>query len=329
MDFRAGQPLQRHALNVASALLLLSVLPHGVHAQASPPEVDSAVALLDSPNWRVRADALDYLTNVPDSLLPPSYHPKVVALLNQEALHPVDDSTVSGEMIFDYESDLVREALSFKDPAALQGFAYLGIQMARVVKEFVAEQGSSALPYLDGAWRADTDARTDIMTTWGLMVGRRYRSRITAAERIALLARLLQAADSEPIGFISAALAAPLSDATPVMEAIADGDAYKIVRAYAQEAMVPLTAHRDSLSPPQLHVRLSDWLRAICLNAAGDKAATCGSLTRLLAAGPTDTHGLLRFQMLADSAYAAGTFTRYEHALLSGNAARLVSIRGR
>ncbi|HEX5438925.1 MAG TPA: hypothetical protein VFW98_17370 [Gemmatimonadaceae bacterium] len=147
----------------------------------------------------------------------------------------------SGEGVADYEMDLVSLALRFKDPAALPGFAYLGIQMARDVEDFVATQGSASLPYLDSAWTKEPDARPDIMETWAIMVGEQ-RNRITAVERIQLLRRLLQAADSEQMGFDDAA-----------------------------EVLDTLTAIRAAMSPAQLHADLTDWLQAICLNATGER----------------------------------------------------------
>jgi Carbohydrate-binding module family 5/12 len=313
------------AAGLACVFLAMGTFPGVAEAQFTPQEVDSLVTLLDSPDWQVRSDALATLTSVPRAQLPPSYGPKVIALMNQEALHPINDPTVDGEAIGDYEINLVSQALAFHDRSALPGFAYLGIQMARVVKDFVAEQGSSSLPYLDGAWTHRPDARPAIMTTWALMVGKN-RSRITPAERIGLLAALLAGADSEPSGFISAALAAPLAAATPVIEAIAVGHPFEIVRGYAQEAMTPLTAHRDSLSPAQLHADLTDWLQAICLKASGAKATTCATLTTLLAAGPSNGGALEKLKTTADFAFQDGTLTPFEHALLAANADSLLHV---
>jgi len=313
-----------YAVGLVGALLPLSALPHIAEAQFTPHQVDSLVALLDSPVWQVRSDALAALTSVPHAQLPPGYGPKVIALMNQEALHPIEDSTVDGEAIGDYEINLVSQALAFHDPSALPGFARLGIQMARDVKDFVAEQGSASLPYLDDAWTNLPDGRSDIMTTWGLMVGQ-YATQITASERTRLLGRLLQAAESEKIGFISAALIAPLPAALPVVHAIATmADSGDVAAALAAEAMAPLTAHRDSLSPTQLHADLSDWLQAICLNAAGAKATACDSLTTLLAAGPSNGGTLEKFETTADFAFQDSTFTPFEHALLAANADSLL-----
>ena len=308
---------------LAYLLLALISLNRIAAAQVPVQQVDSLVSFLDSPDWQIRAHALHSLTLVPRSELPASYGPKVIALMNQEATHPVEDNTVDGEALGDYEMDLVSQALSFHDSAALPGFAYLGIQMARDVKDFVAAHGSASLPYLDAAWTAKTDARTDIMTTWGLMVGP-FRDQVTPAERIGLLARLLQAADSEDIGFISAALMAPLPATTPLVRLLATTDPFATVRSYALSALPTLTAHRDSLSPAQLHVDLTDWLQAICLNADAAKASACDTLTPLLAAGPSNGGALEKFQTATDFAFQDGTFTPFEHALLSANADSLL-----
>jgi Carbohydrate-binding module family 5/12 len=314
-----------YVVGLVGALLPLSILPRVAEAQFTTGQVDSLVALLDSPDWQVRSDALAALTSVPHAQLPPSYGPKVISLMNQEALNPIQESTAPDEALGDYEMNLVGQALSFRDPAALPGFAYLGIQMAGAVKAFVAENGSTALPYLQGAWTQRPTARPAIMTTWALMVGP-YRSQITPAERIGLLAALLGAADSEPIGFVSAALRAPLAAAMPVVQAIATADSLEIVRSYAQDAIAPLTAHRDSLSPAQLHADLTDWLQAICLNATGAKATACATLTTLLAAGPSNGGALEKVQATADFAFQDGTLTPFEHALLAANADSLLHV---
>lgn len=308
-------------LLIVGAGLVLPALAAPLPAMAQSP--DSLVQLLASPNWQDRSFALHRLPYLPDSARPSSYRPTLIALFNQEAVTPDPAADTTGEGYGEYQIQLVDAALALHDPATLRGLAYLGVQVDEASQRFLAEQGSTSLPYLDEAWAADSDAHSGIMDTWALLVGQ-YKNRITTQERIRVLHDILVAASSEPIDFIAVALDAPLPVVGPVLEVWTSPDTIETRRSYANEALQKLEPIRDQLSPTQLHADLSDWLQAICLNAAGAKATACDTLTTLLAAGPSNGGTLEKFETTADFAFQDRTFKPFEHALLAANADSLL-----
>jgi Carbohydrate-binding module family 5/12 len=308
-------------LLVLAVGVVVSALASPISLTAQSP--DSLVRLLGSPDWRVRSFALHRLPYLPDSALPSSYRSTLIALFNQEAVTPDPAAGSTGEGYGEYQIQLVDAALALHDPATLRGLAYLGVQVDEASQRFIAEQGSASLPYLDEAWTADSDAHSGIMDTWALLVGR-YKDGITAQERIRILHQILQAAASEPIDFIAVAVAAPLPLVGPVLKLWTSPDTIETRRNYANQSLQKLEPLRNQLSPAQLHADLSDWLQAICLNAGAAKATACDTLTPLLAAGPSNGGALEKFQTATDFAFQDGTFTPFEHALLSANADSLL-----
>jgi hypothetical protein len=297
------------------------------HAQFTATAADSLVAQLDSSDWRVRANALFDLGFFPDSLIPSTFSQKVLSLLEQEGLYPEATTDTVGEGYGSYQINLVREALELDDPAALRGLAYLGVQVNQQSKRFLAEHGSTSLPFLEEAWINDTDARQGILVTWALMVGE-FRNNISDSERIELLGRILNAADSQPIGFVTAALTAPLPAARPVVQLMEQTSPFQVVRGYATEALPTLHSIVDALPAISLHAALSESAQGICVNASGPRAVACDTFIGLLGQDFTGAE-LQKFQAFVDSAFAGGTLTEFEHALLNGNAemlAELVSV---
>jgi hypothetical protein len=280
--------------------------------------------LLDSPDWKVRASALFDLAFVPPESVPAAFGPKVIALLEQAALvgPPPGDTVPEGYGI--YEIHLVDAVLEAADPAALRGLAHVGVQVNRASKRFVASHGSMSLPFLDEAWANSPGAHLGILTTWALMVGE-FRDRITGAERLRLLQRIFGAVD-DGVAFITATLTAPLAAAAPAVALIAEQDSLDIIQRYALEALPALETQRAALSPAALHSDLVDWHGAVCLDAVGNRATMCATLGSLLAGGPGDVAGLAQLQVVADQALSEGMLTPSEHAVLVGNAERLVEL---
>ena len=113
---------------------------------------DSLVKQLDSPDWRVRADAAVRLYDVPVAELPADAASKIVALLEREALTSDTVPPAEGESYGEYEIDLVGVALRLNDAAALRGMALLGIQTGSDAERFVASPGAASLPFLEEGW---------------------------------------------------------------------------------------------------------------------------------------------------------------------------------
>ncbi|MGH7673631.1 MAG: hypothetical protein ACREMV_00035 [Gemmatimonadales bacterium] len=126
-------------------------------AGAGQGSLDSLVRLLDSPDWHERSDAIAILGRLPPDSLPPGYGPKVIALLEREALQP-NAALGQGEGYGEYQLALVRAVRRLKDPTSLRGVALLGVGTSRRSAEFVASHGAAGLPYLDEAWDRDPTA---------------------------------------------------------------------------------------------------------------------------------------------------------------------------
>lgn len=313
--------LNRMLLRAVLALVAGSSAPSVLAAQT----IDALVQLLDSPDWRVRSDAVSRLNLMPLSDLPATVAPKLTALLEREALQPDLPANVESEGYGEYEIELVHGVLRFRDPASLRGMALLGIHTSREAQEFVASHGAASLPYLDQAWATQPLARGSVVTTWALMLGR-FAHTLSRDERLQIQARLLAA---DAINFAWAAVTVPMPEAVPILEATAAADPLEIVRNRAQTALTQLRPLRDALSSQDLAARLREWLDALCSAAQGARRGTCESLTNLLddvrthlAAGRTGSakNAFEAFANRADSAMQQGELTDAEHRLLADNA---------
>src|SRR5439155_26563598 len=149
--------------SLALALALASWL-RPLAGQAATPE--SLVAQLGSPDWIVRSDGLARLSRLPQGSLPASYRDAIVQLLEREATSP-DTSAFGegrGEGYGEYVIQVVDAALDLRDPRTLRGMAIWGSQISNRAEQFLAEQGSAALPYLNEAWSSRYADRHSIVS---------------------------------------------------------------------------------------------------------------------------------------------------------------------
>ena len=295
-------------------------------SQGGTPE--SLLAQLDSPDWMVRSDALARLSRLPHDSLPAGYQDAIVQLLEHETISP-DTSAFGegrGEGYGEYVIQVVDAALPFRDLRTLRGMAILGTEISRAARDFVAQQGSSALPYLNEAWNSPYGNRHDIVMTWAIMLAK-YKSRLTAAEQLTVLRSIL-AADS--LAVVNAAIGAPLPEALPLIEGIAASPTHRsILRVAASQSAAELRPLRAALHPADLIQRLSDILGALCVGSQGARSTACAPLSQTLSRasdqiaanqpGPArDT--LMTFAARVDSGFQQGVWTDGEHRLLAANA---------
>jgi hypothetical protein len=158
------------------------------------------------------------------------------------------------------------------------------------------------------------------------MLGR-YGGSLSSLERAEVLKRIINVANSgEEMAFVLVAGKVPLPVSLPVVESLASEGRNDVVQRAAAAAAESLTTVRDALAPEQLHSAVAEWATALCLDAAGDRKTVCATLDSLFAAGPGDVAALAQLKVLADQALGEGTLTPSEHAVLVGNAERLVEI---
>jgi len=289
--------------------------------------VDSLAALLDSPDWRVRAGATFALYFDRDAQIPARYGPQLAALFEREALAS-NDRPEGSESYGEYLLQLTDVVLRLRDPASLRGMALLGIQTSVAAKQFVAQQGSTSLGYLDEAWATERTARSSVMATWGIML-QQFNGLLSREQRLLVLSRLLSGADSEPVGFARAAETVPLLEAIPLLEQTAASTTFDIVRQRALDVASVLRPVRGTATTATLLDRLGDWLGAVCLGAARARQGACEALTNILAdasqhaaAGRTlpARNALSAFANRTEAAFREGAFTALERDLLAGSA---------
>src|SRR6266480_1125315 len=311
--------------SLALALALASWL-RPLAGQAATPE--SLVTQLGSPDWIVRSDGLARLSRLPQGSLPASYRDAIVQLLEREAISP-DTSAFGegkGEGYGEYMIQVVDAALALEDPRTLRGMALWGTQVSSRAKEFVAEQGSAALPYLDEAWNSPYGNRHDVVMTWAIMLAT-YKSRMTDAEHLTVLRSVLRA---DSLAVVNAASRAPLPEALPLIEGIATSPTRRsILRAAATQSAAELRPLRAALQPTEFMQRLSDVLRALCLGSQGARSTACASLSASLSrASVANTNNqpspardtLTAFAAQVDAGFQQGVWSDGEHRLLAANA---------
>jgi len=145
-------------ISLGSALGLLIALPVGAAAQ----NVDSLVGVLASPSVYARAQAVARLNLVPLQALPAGAREAMIRLLEREATGQVTYGETTGpddETYAEYVVDLARGVLRLRDPSAVRGIAFLGIETSRAAQEFIAARGAAAIPVLDEVWAAKERAR--------------------------------------------------------------------------------------------------------------------------------------------------------------------------
>jgi len=229
---------------------------------------ESLVAMLDSPDWQVRSDAIARLNLISASRLPTSYATTIISLLEREATSP--NSRGEGEGYGEYLLGVVNGVVRLHDPRSLRGLALLGIQASREAQDYVASQGGKSLPFLDEAWaRSHSDA---VATTWAYMLGKSPQA-LSRAERLQVMARLLGVLPGNSRGFTWAAVMGPLPELVPLVEEIASSDPMPARRQAGAQALQRLRPLRDRLSTRDLFARFSDWLDALC--SAGTRGGAC------------------------------------------------------
>lgn len=290
--------------------------------QATP---DSLVRLLNSPDWRVRSDAIARLSLVPTHRLPTTYAATVIPLFEREAMSSDTHSEGYGEYLLDLMQGVVR----LRDPRSLRGLALLGIRMSREAQEYVASQGGTSLPFLDEAWqRGHSDA---IAETWAYMLTR-YDKVLTRPQRLHVMARFLAVAPVNSRAFSWAAQIGPVPDVVPIIEEIESSEPQVMRKRAATNALNKLRPLRDGMSPRDLSTRLEDWLEAMCLDASGARASTCQSLRERVkkAKDEVQARGLSAAKPMlgrvvdeVDPARAPG-LNDFERRLIAGNAQHLL-----
>lgn len=286
---------------------------------------ESLLTRLHSPDWEVRDDALNRLRLLSSTSRPAGYADAVLGLLDREV---VDPGTEHGEGHGQYLLGVVDAALELGDPRAVRGLAILGTEMNRRVRDFVARQGSAALPYLDEAWNSPSSNHYFLVLTWALMLGQ-YKDRLSLPDQRSVLQRILSA---DSLDFVDAAVRVPMPEATPLVEAIANASGEQVLRASANQALISLRPMRDALSPAALAPKVADVLAALCLGAQGARATACTSLTNSLNSasanltanqpGPArDT--LQAVAARVDEGFQQGVWSDAERRLLGGNATYL------
>ena len=296
-------------------------------------DTDSLVRLLDSSDWRVRATTLFNLAFVPQSELPAEFRPKVIELLDDAAVNTPTPMDTIGEGYGSYVIGLVTAALPYDDPASLRGMAFLGVQVNRNAKRFVASHGGTSIPLLDSNLLRFPDT-VAVATTWGLMLGE-FSDRLTENERIQVLARIIGLTDSDQtLALAWAAAIGQLPVMIPVLELIVENKPSDILLRRTNEVLDLLQPLRNRLSPIENHQELADGLEAVCSDVSTEsKRGACESMRNLLRdAGAHLAAGRVRatknvldaFVQRADQALLPGAISEVEHALLAGNARFLV-----
>jgi hypothetical protein len=256
------------------SLAALPCLPERARAQ----DPVSWVQALDSPDWRVRADAMNRLNSLTLTELPASFRSKAIALLEREGTSSAGSE--AGEGYGEYVIAVVEGVLRLNDPGAVRGMALVGINTSRNAQEFVAAQGGMALVPLDEAWQ-DENSREAVGETWALMIVS-FAGRLTADERLQVIRRILSARGADAQAFTNAVDDAALGAAVPVVEDVAATDPSSIVRTVAAGVASRLRDQRAALTPSAQVDRLKEALSALCLGASGPRSSACTSLSSKL-----------------------------------------------
>lgn len=313
---------------LALALTIGVASPHRTAAQ----DFARIASALDSANWTSRSNAVDQLLQLPAASLPTNIRERVIRLLEQEALDadhgpPPGEGEVYGE----YVGDLVDLVTRLHDPTSNRGLALLGIGTSIKAEQFLADQGAVALPALDEAWARSRSGRSAVLETLGMMLAAVPGNHLSPEEQGSILRRLLERSADALVGFSSAAEAASLVGALPLLERLVRGDP---LAAMYQQTMSALSARRDSMSPGQLAARLRLWTTGMCQGATGARRGACNSVDNLLADAQKQIAAnrpnparqtLAALAKRATSAQEEGAFSANETLLITGNVSYLES----
>jgi hypothetical protein len=315
----------RWCLFIAVTLAALVCVP--ARAIAQNPQV--WVQALDSPDWRVRADAIERLNRLTLADLPSSFRPKIIALLEQEG---VTAASEPGEGYGEYVIAVVQGSLRLNDPAAVRGMSLVGINVSRNAQEFVASQGGVSLGPLDEAWQNE-NSRQAVGETWALMIVS-YGDRLSPEQRLQVIRRILTARTVDAQAFTNAVDDAALSSALPVVEDVAENDPVAVVRTIAAGAGTRLRSQRLALTPAAQVSAVQDALNALCLGATGSRGSACAALSSSLDAVQDQLmsnqesaarDALTGFAVQVDAGLQQGIWTADEHRILSGTSRYTIS----
>lgn len=312
-----------------SSAAFASVSPTPLAAQTT--QIDSLTRVLDSPDLDARARAVASLRAFAPSLIPAGTRSKLYALLDaagqtlQRNTSDRDDSALG-----EYQMQLAKLVVSFRDPASVHALAFGGVEISAAIEDFLASQGSAAVPALDQSAAFDSFRRGSVLSTFGRML-RDYPSALTDDLRQRLRADILSSINADTVDFIFSAQRAHLIEAIPLLQAIqALGSNTDIVPA----ALTELLALRSAASPATLVANLQDAHDAICRNAQLARNGACQStdshlknVQRGLDAGqPAQARdALTEFINRVNEAAAQGVFTRNEATILAGSAAYVMT----
>ena len=314
-------------ISLGSALGLLIALPVGAAAQ----NVDSLVGVLASPSVYARAQAVARLNLVPLQALPAGAREAMIRLLEREATGQVTYGETTGpddETYAEYVVDLARGVLRLRDPSAVRGIAFLGIETSRAAQEFIAARGAAAIPVLDEVWAAKERARPAIITTWGYTLASTTNG-LDAEDRAVLLGRIIRAAAAYLIPTARAARTASLITLLIPLRQIADTATDPVVKNRLLAAAAELDARMAAASATDVLAQLAEVVAGICQGASGARHGVCVSIQSLtsdaqrhIAAGRTNAaHGVLSaLQQRAQAALRDGTLTAFEETLVAENA---------
>lgn len=202
--------------------------------------------------------------------------------------------------------------------------AILGTNISGAIQNFVAARGGQALPYLDEAWAWNTavGSRAGTIETWARLAAG-LGTTLDRPGQIAVLNRLLTAAQTEPLGVVLAIDRRRLPLAGPIAEVVSQTHAVEFVREDAQAVADRLGQLRVALGPAELRDQLMLWLDAVCLQATGAKGRWCAARTEQLAESETVPDTMSDFAEETEAAFTAGIITNFERALVEDNGARL------
>ena len=224
---------------------------------------DSLAALLHSPSFAVRQEAIAGLRGLPPSAWSEQARATVFEQLVSEGQRPLSDAAPDGvegsETRGTYQIDLVRASLALNDPRALEGMVWLGLQTDNNAISFVAAAGEPAVPFLEQAWAANSWRGPAVLETATNILDQNQS--ITEGARVRLARIQIQASGFE-WALESSVLDHP--EFVAAVTFIADSGSDEIQRSTAQEVLPALLSRVSSASPAKLWARERSFTTATC-----------------------------------------------------------------
>lgn len=295
---------------------------------------DSLARGLDSLDISARYNAVTSLENLPTSQISSVVRSRLIALLEAEGdtllrnavLPSLADTTDYGELYPEYVSDLTQVVLSLQDARALRGLCLAGLQVNGEVQQFVTAHANDALPFLQEAWQNPT-LHEGVFETWGRILGT-PSAPVSMDQRNSIMASVMRAASSDPLGFLWAADFGGLAVAASVAASIASTSFDDVVRERASAVQVALAEEQQAKSSVQILTETEAWLDAVCAGSTGARNGACRSTGNALknaqkALGHPGRAASVQLGNAIDHATSArdrGLFSTAEAALVIGNA---------